>query len=350
MPKTKPQNYPSGRLLRSSGLLNLTEEQDQQFNNYHPVTFNSVSVEDLTTVENQETEETQEIQENHIIENVNQGIQENHIIENVNQEIYNSDEMASGLHLQKFNGKESPSLWWTQLTSWQAFSGHTDEKIFNGLGVMFEGPALAWFRNLPAEDKVSLDTVKTALIKRFGVSRSFYSVKLEQSPMESPEDFLTRAEQVLMDDTELPEKHKVEKIVYGLLPQYQEKVIHHEPKTYNELRRAITLSVAGLQCNAARSGSINSVESTVSSLVTELKDALQAVQALHHREPQQQRRYYEDQGPHIWILADSNGPQNGTQVCIRDTYWSVSVETYALWPGECPSEFSIADDPSATWS
>ena len=42
--------------------------------------------------------------------------------------------------------------------------------------------------------------MKTALIKGFGVSRSFYSVKLEQLPMESPEDFLTRAKQVLIDD------------------------------------------------------------------------------------------------------------------------------------------------------
>ena len=113
MPNTKPQNYPSGRLLRSKSLLNLMEEQDQPFSSYQSsvhVPFNFVSVEDIATQDNKDTEETPEIGETYdSIENVNPEIK--------NSDINSRDEMASGLHMQKFNGKESPSLWWSQLKS-----------------------------------------------------------------------------------------------------------------------------------------------------------------------------------------------------------------------------------------
>lgn len=83
--------------------------------------------------------------------------------------------------------------------------------------------------------------------------------------------YLSRAEKTALGH-DLPEIYKVQFAIQGLENQVKAKVISKEPKTFQELRHAVSLAKAQLECNTTED--MNNL--TLVALAAQLKDSLKA--------------------------------------------------------------------------
>ncbi|XP_065921119.1 probable serine/threonine-protein kinase ifkA [Magallana gigas] len=201
-------------------------------------------------------------------EQTTENVTENHI-ENSERIIVN---MTTGINLKKFSGSENVHLWLSHLDSWQKFHNVTDGAALLAIGCNLEGQAETWLQTLSPRQRNNLTEFKECLKNRFAPQETnFTLLSIRQQAGETADVYLSRAEKTALGH-DLPEIYKVQFAIQGLENQVKAKVISKEPKTFQELRHAVSLAKAQLECNTTED--MNNL--TLVALAAQLKDSLKA--------------------------------------------------------------------------
>uniref|UniRef100_A0A8W8N0V7 Chromo domain-containing protein n=1 Tax=Magallana gigas TaxID=29159 RepID=A0A8W8N0V7_MAGGI len=180
--------------------------------------------------------------------------------------------MATGINLKKFSGSENVHLWLSHLDSWQKFHNVTDGAALLAIGCSLEGQAETWLQTLSPRQRNNLTEFKECLKNRFAPQETnFTLLSIRQQAGETADVYLSRAEKTALGH-DLPEIYKVQFAIQGLENQVKARVISKEPKTFQELRHAVSLAKAQLECNTTED--MNNL--TLVALAAQLKDSLKA--------------------------------------------------------------------------
>uniref|UniRef100_A0A8W8MM89 C1q domain-containing protein n=1 Tax=Magallana gigas TaxID=29159 RepID=A0A8W8MM89_MAGGI len=165
-----------------------------------------------------------------------------------------------------------PELEQTVPLSWQKFHNVTDGAALLAIGCSFEGQAETWLQTLSPRQRNNLTEFKECLKNRFAPQETkFTLLSIRQQAGETADMYLSRAEKTALGH-DLPEIYKVQFAIQGLENQVKAKVISKEPKTFQELRHAVSLAKAQLECNTTED--MNNL--TLVALAAQLKDSLKA--------------------------------------------------------------------------
>ena len=113
---------------------------------------------------------------------------------------------------------------------------------------------------------------------------------------------LRRAEKMAIGHN-IPEDYKVQFTVNGLDAKFKQRIISKEPKTFQELRHALALAKAGLECaieNPTANISVNEICAAVAAQLQQtIKQEVSAIASAHSvgSRPQQQPRFQKQWHP-----------------------------------------------------
>lgn len=96
-------------------------------------------------------------------------------------------------------------------------------------------------------------------------------MSIRQQTGETTDVYLSRTEKTALG-YDMPEIYKVQFAIQGLKIQVKAKVISKEPRTFQEVRHAVSLAKAQLECNTTED--MNNL--TLITLAAQLKDSLKA--------------------------------------------------------------------------
>lgn len=148
----------------------------------------------------------------------------------------------------------------------------TDGAALLAIGCSLEGQAETWLQTLSPRQRNNLTEFKECLKNRFAPQETnFTLLSIRQQAGETADMYLSRAEKTALGH-DLPEIYKVQFAIQGLENQVKAKVISKEPKTFQELRHAVFLAKAQLECNTTED--MNNL--TLVALAAQLKDFLKA--------------------------------------------------------------------------
>ncbi|XP_033734065.1 uncharacterized protein LOC117323140 [Pecten maximus] len=183
-----------------------------------------------------------------------------------------------GVTLSKFNGTDA-QLWWNSMESWRRFLKLSEEDTIAALGCNFEGSAQVWLNNLPEESKLNLSIFKDAFNDRFNKKQmdiKFMSIK--QGDTENNDTYIARAEKQALGQM-MPEEAKVMVIIQGLKPAVRKCVLGKEPKSFADLRHALDIASAELECGREDTKDMVQMFSTLMSKI----DKLESVNSVQHQ-------------------------------------------------------------------
>ncbi|KAK3084483.1 hypothetical protein FSP39_014275 [Pinctada imbricata] len=173
---------------------------------------------------------------------------------------------SAAVKLKKYDGNGSVQIWLKSLDNWQSFHKYNDADTLCAANCALEGDAATWLETVSQDKLSTLASFKQNLKDRFAPKQLDYNLfSMTQQPKESVDTFLARAERSSLGH-DLSEAFKVQFTVKGLEPRIQEKVISKEPKTFQELRHAVNLAKAELNCAAVRNDNSFNLDSLVSAL------------------------------------------------------------------------------------
>ncbi|XP_062581096.1 uncharacterized protein LOC134242911 [Saccostrea cucullata] len=196
------------------------------------------------------------------------------------------NKMATGINLKKFSGSENVHVWLSNLDSWQKFHKVTDNEALLAIGCSLEGQAETWLQTLTTQQRTNLKDFKDCLKSRFAPQETNFSLlSIKQQHGESTDTYLSRAEKTALGH-DLPEIYKVQFVIQGLEKQIKEKVLSKEPKTFQQLRHAVSLANAQIECRTENDNSLNLI-----ALAAQLKESLkEEINALVPNIPQTQKK------------------------------------------------------------
>ncbi|XP_062585333.1 uncharacterized protein LOC134246997 [Saccostrea cucullata] len=212
--------------------------------------------------------------------------------------------MATGFSLPKFNGSETPVIWISKIDAWQKFNNYNDQKILDLLPCALEGSASTWYQTMPPCN--SLATFKQQLTERFQpIMYGMPLMGIRQDTSETLDQYLERAERIDMIH-DIAEHYKVQATASGLLPPWRGKVLAREPKTFQELRNAVSKTQVELSDTQPQSApqtstseaSLANLCTVLATQMTELTKNIKAeISALHvASQPTQQQRWNNQPG------------------------------------------------------
>ncbi|XP_062615505.1 uncharacterized protein LOC134277195 [Saccostrea cucullata] len=208
---------------------------------------------------------------------------------NLSESVNNiQNKMATGINLKlkKFSGSENVHVWLSNLDSWQKFHKVTDNEALLAIGCSLEGQAETWLQTLTTQQRTNLKDFKDCLKSRFAPQETNFSLlSIKQQHGESTDTYLSRAEKTALGH-DLPEIYKVKFVFQGLEKQIKEKVLSKEPKTFQQLRYAVSLANAQIECRTENDNSLNLI-----ALAAQLKESLkEEINALVPNIPQTQKK------------------------------------------------------------
>ena len=211
--------------------------------------------------------------------------------------------MATGVHLRKFDGTENALVWLSNLQCWTSYHNLSDDHVLQAIGCNLEGPAASWFLGLPDATKQSKEAFVEAFKTRFNSEqRSVSFINIRQLPDETTDKFVERAEKMAIGHN-IPEDYKVQLTVNGLDAKFKQRIISKEPKTFQELRHALALAKAELECaieNPTANISVNEICAAVAAQLQQtIKQEVSAIASAHNigSGPQQQPRFQKQWHP-----------------------------------------------------
>ena len=239
--------------------------------------------------------------------------------------------MSMLMSVKNFTGSESesPEIWLSDIKSWQKFHDVNEELMDTVLNHALHGTARYWFENLKPEEKAPFNAFEIAFKLRFCAEPSTLKMSsMKQDVNENTTTYLARAEKEAMRHKTMTEKIKVDMIVNGLHNRTKAKVIGKEPKTFQELRKAVDLSNAELAC--LETSSVNSMATNYEDVITKTVEtvmktmsinpqsehlmAVQQQQEHHHQPPPTQ--HYQPQQQHFYPQRNYHHQQSRTcQAC-----------------------------------
>lgn len=185
--------------------------------------------------------------------------------------------MTTGFTLQKFGGTESPVIWISKLEAWQTFYNYSDNKVLAMLPCALDGSASTWFQSLQPPC-ASLTAFKTKLKERFQpIEYGMPLMGIQQQIDETTDSFIERAERTGLGHN-IEEQYKVQATASGLLPMLRGKVLAREPKTFQQLRKAVSLvkmEVSGYSGASSETSEIKNLCAMFTNQMSELQKTLQ---------------------------------------------------------------------------
>ncbi|XP_033728641.1 uncharacterized protein LOC117317810 [Pecten maximus] len=158
------------------------------------------------------------------------------------------EEIMTHIQIRRYDGTESPQIWYSSMEAWMKVQGYTESKMLSALPLILEGPAALWLQTQPQASTASLAAFKVAFFQRFGIKDNDMSfMSLKQDTTESALAFIERAEKTGLGAA-LPECYKVKAAVRGLSPNLRSRVIGKEPTSFLDLRKAVQLASEELDC------------------------------------------------------------------------------------------------------
>lgn len=163
-------------------------------------------------------------------------------------------------------------IWLSNFENWQKFHNESDAQALLAIGCNFEGQAATWFHSLTDQQKSNMQQFKQCLKDRFAPNEATFSLMgIKQDISENTDAYLARAEKIALGHN-LPELYKVQFIVNGLHNNIKSRIIAKQPKTFQNLREAIVIAKAELECTENTGNPFSEV--TLKAFAAQIKDSL----------------------------------------------------------------------------
>ncbi|CAG2247844.1 unnamed protein product [Mytilus edulis] len=145
-----------------------------------------------------------------------------------------------------------PAIWWTMFENYIKLQNDQNEAALAAFSFHVEGQASTWYRSLPTATRDDLTNLKAAFLDKFkhhNTNNELY--RLKQHPHETGKQYLTRVQNLASGAQNISEQTIVGLCKNGFNPDIKPFVVWKDPKTINELRKAIYLATSVAECKAS---------------------------------------------------------------------------------------------------
>ncbi|CAG2200710.1 unnamed protein product [Mytilus edulis] len=166
----------------------------------------------------------------------------------------NTKRVMSNINLANFHDEtiQVPAIWWTMFENYIKLQNDQNEAALAAFSFHVEGQASTWYNSLPTATRDDLTNLKAAFLDKFkhhNTNNELY--RLKQHPHETGKQYLTRVQNLASGAQNISEQTIVGLCKNGFNPDIKPFVVWKDPKTINELRKAIYLATSVAECKAS---------------------------------------------------------------------------------------------------